>query len=262
LAKTVHHLRIHAGNGIKIVVRERGRRLRYNQEMLLNRLGANAIADSTLSFSRFLSLLDSLRDRSYDREVAPVFEEAVLQAVPPEQQGYLPAREFVMAVREAVARSALLGVQCALLQLVINPQQAHLDVLKRIRIGRPGDLFTADDRCVYLFLFACREPDIDTALNRMVGMAQTELFDAQLRNADQDSINVALLALERHLRLSSPVDYSALLATPAAAPAPAPAAAAVPAPEPTIAVPREYQVLAMPAAPPRTAVREPLPVRT
>ena len=260
LAHTVHHLRIHAGSGIKIIVRERGRRLRYNQEMLLLRLGANSVADSSLSFSRLLSLIDSLRDRSFDREVPPVFEDAVRAAMPQEERGYLAPPAFIKAVRESIARAAQVGVQCALLRLVINPQLPHLDVLRKIRAGRPGDIYSADERSVFLFLFACREPDIDTALFRILGPAHAEMYEAQTRLVEHDVIRIALDALERHLRITATADYSSLLTTPQAAPVlPRPAAAAaVHAP----AIPHDHDLRSAPDAPPRSATRAPLPLRS
>lgn len=259
LAQTVHHLRTHGGKGIKIIIREREQRLRYNQEVLLGRLGANAVADASLSFSRFLSLIDSLRDRSFDREVPPVFEAAVLAAAPSDERGYLPAPAFTSAVRDAVSRAAQLGVQCALVRLVINPQLPHLDVLRKIRASRPGDLYTADERSVLLFLFACREPDIDTALARIVGPSLAELFDAQLRSAGEDAINTALTALERQLRLTAAVDYSVLLT--AVQPLPLAAVAHPASAEAVPTLPSGYPLLDLPLMPARSTSPVTLPVR-
>ena len=228
-ARLIHDLRQRGGNGIKIVVRQRGAGLRYNHETLLLRLGANSVIDASLSDSRFLAAVDALRDQVFTRELPPDFDSALRLALPPAAGGYLPPREFCKAVGEAIERGAAIGLRSVLLRLVIQPQLSHLEVLRRIRLQRPGDLFSADDRSVYLFLFACREPDIDTALDLVVTAPLDSLFEGQIRWIEDDVLRNAVDSLERRLRHVATADFGPLLQQ-TAAPPPAHAAAAPVAP--------------------------------
>lgn len=258
LAQLVHGLRVAGGRGVKIIVRERSLRLRHNQEILLQRLGANIVADSALSFSRVLGLIESIRDRSFEREVLTDFAAALIAALPPAGRGYLPPMEFAAAVREANDRAAPLGLASSLVRLVISPQLPHLDVLRQIHASRPGDLFTADDRSVLVFLFACPDSDIDTALARIVGVPLAELFDAQLRSVGTDAIATALTALERQLRLTTVVDFSTLLPPPVEV---APMLEPIPAPSSALPEATALPMHAVVAAARRVS-RASLPLRT
>lgn len=254
LAQLIHRMRSSAGNGIKIVVRERGRRLRYNQEMLLLRVGANSVIDASLSFSRFLAAIEALREQIFTREIAPDFDQALRAAMPPAACGYLRPQEFCAAVREAADRGQALGLRSALLRLVILPQLSHLEVLRSLHLTRAGDLFTADDRSVYLFLFACREPDLDAALERVLTRPPAEQFEGQIRWLDDDALRAAIDGFERRLRQVAAADFSGLLQTPM------PVAAAQPAPEPMKPSATPAPAIARSAAPtPRSVQRIHLP---
>lgn len=225
MAQLIHQMRRQGGNGVKIVVRERSARLRYNHEMLLMRLGANAVIDASLSFSRFLAVIDSLRDQVFTRELPGSFDTALRSAMPPAASGYLRPQDYCAAVREAVERGAAIGVHSALLRLMIHPQLSHLEVLRKIRLKRPGDLFSADDRSVYVFLFACRQADIDSTLETVVMAPLDELFEGQTRWIDDDVLVNAIDNLERRLRHIAAADFGPLLDH---GPAPAEAVAAEP----------------------------------
>lgn len=212
IAQLIHGLRQRGGSGIKIVLRERSQRLRYNHEMMLMRLGANAVIDASLSFSRFLAVIDSLREQTFTREIPKEFDSAMLAAMPPASGGYLQPDEFCVAVRESTARGADLGLRSALLRLTLNPQLSHLDALKQIHLNRSGDVFTADDSSVYIFLFACRAPDIDTVLDLIIEDPLPDVFEGQVRWLDNDAIDAAMDDLRLKLRQIAVTDYTSVLA--------------------------------------------------
>lgn len=211
MALLVHSLRRAGGMGVKIVVREHSKRLRHNHEMLMMRLGANVVIDASLSFSRFLATVESLRDQVFVQPVPEDFDAALLSAMPSSIGGYLRPDRFCHAVLEATQRGQALGVRSALIRMIINPQISHLEALRHIRLKRPGDLFSADDRSVYIFLFACREPDIDTVLSAVIDVPLPDLFEGQIRWLHDDVLRDAVDKLQRRLGQVAAADYSDLL---------------------------------------------------
>ncbi|TXH05097.1 MAG: cellulose biosynthesis protein BcsE [Nevskiaceae bacterium] len=260
LARAVHYLRRSCGRGLRIVVRERRLRLRYNDELLLLRLGANSVVYAEVGFSRFLSLVEALHGQAYSGSVPDDFESAVQAALPPPHSGYLTPIAFCEMVRECMAQSAHIGVESTLVCLYLTSETAHLDALRACRVKRPGDLFTADGRSVWLFLYACREPDADTTLDRVFGDALVQMFEGHTRFFAPIDILGAIDGLERSLYDAPAADYSAQLAEATDARATAPIATE-PAPAhaaPTLALIR-HPLDATPAHEIR-ASRQPLPL--
>ncbi len=259
LARTVYDTRLRFGNALKIVVRIRGQRLRYNDELLLLRLGANTVIPSDASLVDVRARIGTLQGKLYSRELADDFDQAVLAAAPPPAGGYQPPASFSAVSKDAMTRAETLSMENALVRLHIMPNVPHLDALSACRLKRPGDLFTADDNSVYLFLFACRETDIDATVDRVFSAPLAELFEGQTRFANSDNIRSALDELAARLDITPMADFSSQLssgqATPAAKAAPA---AAVRSAEPAPPTRPGY----VPAGLPRTVVRLPLPLRS
>lgn len=260
LARTVYDTRLRFGNALKIVVRIRGQRLRYNDELLLLRLGANTVVPSDASLSDVQARILALQGRLYTRELADDFDQAVLAAAPPPAGGYQAPASFSFVSKETMVRAETLGLENALVRLHIMPNVPHLDALSACRLKRPGDLFTADENSVYLFLFACRESDIDATVDRVFSVPLAELFEGQTRSATSDSIRSALDELSGRLEIAPMADFSAQLAggvAAAGATAPAPTEKAGLATDETPPPKPSY----VPAGRPRTVVRLPLPLR-
>ena len=77
---------------------------------------------------------------------------------------------------------------------------------------RFGDIFTADQHALYLFLFACREPDVETTLDRLFKIDTADLFSSHTTQAKSDLIRKTLSHLAAEVeRLETP-DYSDLIA--------------------------------------------------
>jgi cellulose biosynthesis protein BcsE len=234
LARAVHQLRRKCGRGLRIVIRERSLRLRYNDELLLLRLGANSVVYAEVGFSRFISMVESLHGQAYSGELPDDFESAVRAALPPPHAGYLPGGAFCEMVRDCLAQSAHIGVESTLVCLYLLPQTTHLDALRACRVKRPGDLFTADSRSLWMFLYACREPDVDITLDRVYSEPLAQMFEGHVRFFSSADILSAINGLENQLYASPIADYSVQLAvtapvteyTAAAAKTPATAAAA------------------------------------
>lgn len=262
LSRAVHQLRVARGRRLKILVRERQRPFRYSQEWVLLNLGANQVVTQEASFSRLLSLIESLAGQRYTGETARDFDAALAAAEPIPDCGYLPPARFCEQVAEACRRARVLGLVNTLVRMPLLPGADHLAALLALRAKRPGDVATADGGSVYLFLFACREPDAEDTLARLFTLPLAELFEGQIRWHDGLGIERAVRELaEREERAPSP-DYSAALPPPAMADGPMP-----PLPEIGGAVPEPYRLLPawqpgeVQPPRPRHAKPAPLPMR-
>lgn len=256
VARQVYEIRTHGGKALKIVVRVRGQRLRYNDELMLLRLGANIVVPSAAGFGALMTRLPPLRGKLYTRDLAADFDEAVLAAAPPAAGGYQAPSLFSSVAAETLARAEAIGLQNAMVRLHLIQNVPHLDALRACRLKRPGDLVSADDSSLYLFLFACRESDIDATVDRVFGVPVAELFEGQTRYASSDVIRGALDELALRLRAAPMADFSSQLGVTAVAAAAAGDGATAPGAVAAVAN-KPY----VPAGRARTVVRVPLPLK-
>lgn len=260
-ARLVHHLRLSRPATLKIVVRESVGKLRSHSEQALLQLGANAVFYRELGFSRLLQLLQDLHTQSYNRPVNPDYAQALSAFMPALARGYQPAPEFSRLVRDMLARTKDIGLGHSMVRLDIAPQIAHLTALRACKMTRDGDLVTASRSALYVFLFACREPDIDAALQRLFDVPVGQLFTAQSTDCSSAGMLCMLEGLDSAARQGLS-DYSSLLA-PAleAAPPAAAARATAPASAPSALVPvlpptvLSLDAPAVPAVPPAPSAR-------
>ncbi|EGI77353.1 hypothetical protein HGR_06941 [Hylemonella gracilis ATCC 19624] len=192
LARCIYGLRKRGGPRVKILVREVGTRLRYNQETLAVRLGANLVVPAELSTARFLSLSTMVQGQVFPHSLPSSYEQALKTSMPEQERGYQPPAEFTRTVRAALAQSQVLGVQVALVRLPLAYGLQPLDALRYCTIKRAGDLCGADAASVYLFLYACRENDVDATLKRLFTLPVGELFTGDDRLLSPRAIEDAL----------------------------------------------------------------------
>lgn len=226
-ARLVHHLRLTRPLTLKIVVRESTGKLRSHSEQALLQLGANAVFYREQGFSRLLQLLQDIHSHSYSRPVNPDYVQALAAFMPVATRGYQPAPEFSRLVRDMLARTQDIGLGHSMVRLDIAPQIAHITALRACKMSRDGDLVTAGRSALYVFLFACREPDIEAALARLFDVPVAQLFTAQSTDCSSAGMIALLEGLDSAARQGLP-DYSSLL-TPVTATAPnaQPAATAI-----------------------------------
>ncbi|MBV1777014.1 cellulose biosynthesis protein BcsE [Burkholderiaceae bacterium DAT-1] len=208
LAKTVHHLRLSRGNRLKILIREREFRLRYNQSWLLLNIGANQIIQESTPFTRIPELIHYQRSARYGGDVPEDFLSAYQAATPAGEAGYLPAMRFCQHAKEIMRRAARLNLVNVLIRLTLRKGVSHLEALDALHAIRPGDIATADANSIYVFLFACRDINAEAALKRMFREPVNDLFEGQVRWQSSDGILGTLSDLYRRIERSPVPDYS------------------------------------------------------
>lgn len=253
-ARLVHQLRLSRPLTLKIVVRENLGKLRTHSEQALLQLGASAVVYKEVGFSRLLQLLQDINAQSHTRKVHPDYEEALDSFMPARERGYQPPAQFCTLVRSMLDRTHGIGLSHSLVRLNVLAQIPHLDALRACRTSRDGDLFTADHEGVYVFLFACREPDVELALNRLFTLPLTQLFASEATDSSDTGIRAMVDTLQESVRKGLP-DYSAALAD-----SPQPAISPAPAHAPTGAASAVATLPPAPTSAPDAAGAESLPL--
>jgi len=211
LVDTVRQLRRSHPHALKIVVREIGSSMRYNQELALRRAGANTVLYNSAGLAGVQAALEELRHQVFSRRVAEADEAELLNEVAPDPvRGYLPLAAFCDAAQRMIDRTAPTGMAHCVVQLPLLPEVSHLDALAACHIGRDGDLLTADERAVWLFLFACRAPDVEATLQRLFALPPSALFNQMRVRPQPDSMRRALDRLRQHA-VDAVTDYSQAL---------------------------------------------------
>jgi cellulose biosynthesis protein BcsE len=175
LAGAISRLRREHPHLLRIVVRETRAAMRQNGELALLRMGANAVVRRSQGFAHLESTVDELRGEVYTRK--PVSNPArLLQRLAPESvQGYLPAGAFCSAVERMLERTADVPLEHCLVRLPLLAHMSRADALQACVPRRDGDLVTADERHLYLFLFGCPADDAMAALDSIFAIPCSEI---------------------------------------------------------------------------------------
>lgn len=208
LARQVFMLRKTRGNRLKIIIREISARMRHSQERLIRYLGASMVAPLEVGFSRLLGMIDSIRDLEFESQLCDDFEQAFISANPQRKQGYLSPRDFVEHVRDLIEQTRSFGIKFAFVKLAVHKATKARDVLKVCQIRRPGDICSADDKHLYLFLFGCRESDIAKALEFIFHIPAAQLFESEERNTTIDETRLAIEAFELKVEAGKVKDHT------------------------------------------------------
>ncbi|HJW55473.1 MAG TPA: BcsE family c-di-GMP-binding protein [Burkholderiaceae bacterium] len=214
-ATLVHHvfdLRRRCGARLKILVREVGGRLRYSQEMQLIHMGANLVVPAQVPYVRFLSLVAMVQGQIFPHSLPVAFDTVTQSLLAVDAEGYLPPDRFVAVVERQLEKMRLLQVHCVLLRMVVASSLAPLDVLRHCDVRRAGDVCTADERHIYLFLPGCRETDVDGTLERLFGLPLGTLFAGEERFFALHAIRDLIAVLVSRQRKHPMPDLSAALA--------------------------------------------------
>lgn len=240
LAALVHHLRVSHPPTLKIVVLETVAKLRTHHELALLHAGANDVLYKELRFARVVRRVQDLRDQVWLREIPGDWSTALQEFMPVPTHGYQAPEHFINLVRSMLDKAERLGLDHALVQLHMLPHVSHTMALKAFCGTRDGDLLTADQQSVWLFLFACREVDVDSTLPRLFSIPQDNLFSSQTSYSQIPGIAAQLThLLEQNMQHPLPdyaraigvADGASVSAGPVAQPGPFAPASAAPLPE-------------------------------
>jgi cellulose biosynthesis protein BcsE len=188
LAHVVHGIRLEHTRAMKIILRETTEKTRYHHELALLALGATAISTRETPFSRLVQMVDDYATQTHVRDIEADLDGVLAAAESPPFSGYLPVAAFAGAVRSSLAGTAIIALTHCLVRLPLLPRTSHLQALKSCRITRRGDFFTVEPAGIVMFLYACREPDLEGTLGRLLALPITELFSSVVIETSPEGI--------------------------------------------------------------------------
>jgi hypothetical protein len=163
LAKDVHALRVGLGPQVRIVVAEHRVSMRYPNELMLLRLGADAVIRKDTDLSRWPKLLEGLATQA-PRPVPDLdVDTALANAAMPQGRGLVLVPAFLDEIAAAMERGHRLGVPSALAVLKMRPDRAVADAVAHTEFGRQGDFMCSDGEKLYVLFNACsvtRGPEV------------------------------------------------------------------------------------------------------
>ncbi len=195
LAHTILELRSDLGNGVRILVREINVHVRHAQQRLLQHAGADIIVPAEAGFSWIESLVGMLAQQV--RKPVSASGELPVDFLPARPPGYLDAGEFAREAGETLLRSRTLAIHNALVRFKPTADMTLAEIVRQCALKRRGDLCTDDGHQLYVFLFACRESDLDATLDQLFLAPRTDLFASETRLFDENSMRDVLDALSR-----------------------------------------------------------------
>lgn len=198
LAQAVHMLRVSLGKRVRIVVRELNASLRYQNELLLLRLGANMILNRDMPTTRLQLSLASLKGQIFNREIDLDFDNALASVAPTKAVGALPPHTFLNECQRILEHSRELDVPCSLIRFTLEPDEAEATAMARFNLTRAGDLATAQGGFLYIFLSACPQASVLPTLRRMAGDSMDKFASVEFAFHEADT-NRLLVELEHRL---------------------------------------------------------------
>ena len=204
LAQAVHTLRTSLGKQFKIIVRELDASLRYQNELLLARLGANLIIHRDVPAARLQLAIQSLAGQQFARDVDVNFETALASVSTSKGVGYVASTQFCQQVADIVERSKALTIPYALIRAKAPTGTTVEQAVGRFKLTRNGDMVTAINDEIFLFLSACPEASLLPTLKRVAGDRFQEDF-RDMSFAIQETAVKTQLAELAHLSKSGRV---------------------------------------------------------
>ncbi|MCS3431274.1 cellulose biosynthesis protein BcsE [Klebsiella sp. BIGb0407] len=177
LSRQIHTLRIHRGNALKIIVREKHGQLRAADVQLLLNCGATLVIPQEVSLPRSLNMVSSVQGTLFSQTISSDLDSIIRQMKPQELKGYQSKEVFSSTINELIQDSPLAtdhkGLLVALRPLAgLRPNQA----LTVCRIKRMGDIITLGEDCLMLFLANCHLNDMHSVLQRLFPLKLGDIF--------------------------------------------------------------------------------------
>lgn len=208
LAHTVFRLRTNHPPSFKIAIKETDYKLRTNTEEVLMKVGANEIIYKELPFSRVIRKIKSIKNVIFDDELPDDIDKALESYMPPSEGGYVDFYSFCLIVLNELKKPSIEYLSHSLVKLTLSRNTSHLECLKKINVSRQGDIITNVPNGFLVFLYACREVDVDKVLNRMFSTSITDLFDQQECYFVSDEIEQYISSLKNANSKDGLIDYS------------------------------------------------------
>ena len=208
LAGECFSLRKQCGRKLKLVIQNVDGIIRHQDECLFLTLGVNLILYSFSEPSRLQSQIQSIQGFQFSRPLPNSIDEVLKYSENVLTKGYLPINKFVEQVAKHSDSAANLGVSGVLVMLQLLPRIDAIHPLHLFHVKREGDIFSFADDYIYLYLHACREHDVESAIKHLFKLEISDFFMSKNVIADHFYIQQECRHLQRRYTNVDVPDYT------------------------------------------------------
>lgn len=208
LAKDCFSLRKKCGRRLKLVIQNVDGIIRHQDECLFLTLGVNLILYSYSEPSRLLSQIQSIQGFQFTRPLPKSIDDVLKYSENVLAKGYLSPDKFVQQVAKHSDSAANLGVSGVLIMLQLLPRIDAIHPLHLFHVKREGDIFSFADGTVYLYLHACREHDVESAIKHLFKLQVSDFFMSKNVIADHFYIQQECRRMQRHFANTEITDFT------------------------------------------------------
>ena len=207
LAKKIYKLRQLAGQNLKVIILEVSVNLRMTEQSILRCLGANLILPSNIQVNTLINVISSTSNLVFVGDLTADFYDIFDVDAMPSRLGYLPPNEFAQELTSLTLSSIKYGIPCALVMLQIPSGIAAMDTIKYAQFNRHGDIFTILDTHIHVYLYGCREEDINSTLTHILAAEPLLIFSASTQNVKSDAIQLQIIDFKDYISKNPTVDF-------------------------------------------------------
>ncbi len=207
LAQQIYQLRQMAGKNLKVIVLEVDLNLRLTEQSILRCLGANLILPNKIHINTLINIISSTANLVYAGDLTADFNDIYDQESMPTRLGYLPPNAFTTEIALLGSSCVKYGISSALIILEIPSGIAPMDTIKYAQFNRYGDIFTILDNAIYVYLYGCRDEDIDATLTYVLGAEPLLIFRSLTRYVKADAIQLQTIRFAEYIERNPIVDY-------------------------------------------------------
>lgn len=154
LARDIDFLRSHLPFA-RIVVAEHRAALRYPNELMLMKLGADVVIHQDMAVGRWPGILHSLQTQPLRRFEKLSIETVFANAASSDEMGFLELPRFLSEVQDVMEKAQAMGVPFAMAVLSAHGGVVSSDFIQAARIRRQGDFLTTDGLRLFVFFYGC-----------------------------------------------------------------------------------------------------------
>ena len=215
LAALVHRLRRTHPISLKIAVQETTDHLRIHTEEALTQLGMNTVIYKDSQFSRTVRRLEGLQHTWFHGQVADSVDEVLQGLTPITESGYQSPEKFCQVLQDFLQVPLRASLRHSLVRMFLLPTVSHTMALQQLKLNRMGEVFTNDAHSMVIFLYACREADMDKVLSRIFLQPLGTLFQSQESWHSIADIQHEIKKMHLGLQKVALPDYSVIFERPA-----------------------------------------------
>jgi hypothetical protein len=202
LCQTVAAIRSFGRPQWRVLIRERGARLRIPHVVALMRLGASMIIPDSTDATQARLIAESFRGTLFTRGVEGRVDTVLEDLQGLDSKGLKSGIEFRQAAERLMAAGSEFDIPHTLVRLGLS--QIGGDRISSIlsRRGARDMLFAEHDHSLWVFLFGCPQESAEPVLSRLLGKNFERLFEGWFRVGKSRDILAALALLDEPVVVS------------------------------------------------------------